>query len=322
MSRSPASGPSDGLRAFFLVGPTGVGKTALAHGLARRNALRILSADSMLVYRGMDRGTDKPSPEQQRAWGYGGIDLVAPDGVWNVAAYRQHALDFLRRAQEDRVSVLVAGGTGLYIKALLEGLASGPAPDEALRFAGEALLKAQGKEAFRRWARAQAGTAWEALAGEDNPRRLLRALERVRAGLPARAESWNRFASACLPGLQRTAADLRQRITVRAERMFQEGLLEEAAALRKRYGRLSRTARQAIGYREAWDVLQGRLTTAAAVEHTVLRTLRLAKRQRTWFRHQAQVQWVDLPAGKEAGEAQALRIEAFWRIHGPTPVQH
>lgn len=302
-------------RVLPLVGPTASGKTDLAHRLADRLGARILSVDSMLVYRGMDIGTDKPTPEMLAGYGYAGVDLVAPDECCDVVRY----LAAVRRALGSGGLWIAVGGTGLYFRCLLEGLSPMPPPDPALRAEAEATLREGGLPALQALVQRTAPAAWARLRDHQNPRRLIRALETaLHGGPPAGAASW-RSAPPPVAGVLRSRDDLRRRIAERTARMFQRGLIEETEALLRAYPQWSPTARQAIGYREAMAVLDGRMTHEAAIAAVTKRTVQLARRQMTWFRRQAQVRWV--PAAPDDDPASlANQIAAVWEKHGPVDV--
>jgi len=315
----PADGP---LEAFFLIGPTAVGKTGVGQHLAERDGGCILSADSMLVYRGMDVGTAKPSPAERGPVPYAGIDLAAPHETFSVAAYRRHALEALRRAAAAGRRTLVVGGTGLYVKALTHGLAPLPAADPAVRARWEAHYRAHGVAGLQAALRERAPALWAALPDPRNPRRLLRALELHAAGIETPAAGWERDGArgaAPLVGLRRSAADLKSRIELRVAAMYRQGLIEEVAGLRDRYGELSAVARKAIGYEEAIAVLRGACGEDEARARTAARTRRLARRQMTWFRNQADVRWIDVGADDPAGRT-ATAVRKEWGRYGATAI--
>lgn len=284
---------------YCLSGPTASGKSDLAHRAVEQMGGRILSADSMMVYRGMDIGTAKPTPREQIRYDYAGLDRVNPGDPFSTGAWLRAVAEQL----DDRPTVVV-GGTGLYFRALLEGLTPGenlPDIDPALTVSAlRAEICALDPQALGR------------LADPQNPRRLARALQWLRAGKPL-PDHWQHAKNRPrIPVLTWPVEALNVRIRLRAEAMFTEGLLAEAEALRDAYGSNLGTAAQAIGYREAFAVLEGTLTRDAAVEAITLRTRRYAKRQRTWFRNQMNPAWLD---GNRSDLLEALL--SCWQNSGP-----
>lgn len=311
------------LRAYFLVGPTAVGKSAVAEWIAAREGWALLSADALLAYRGMDLGTAKPDAATRQRLTYHGLDLVEADECFDVAAYRRHALAVLRNEQAAGRPVVVVGGSGLYVRALVDGLAEAAPGASPRRAEWEALLAAGGPAALRSLLTEQAPAMLAALSDPANPRRLMRALEWVAAGLRTPPADWRARDAVTRPpmaGLRRAPDDLKARIGRRARDMFARGLVEEWRALPARTaGRVSPTARAAIGYAEADAVLTGACAEAEAVARTSARTWQLARRQMTWFRHQVAVHWID--AAPDAGDAAlAAAVMAHWREYGPIAI--
>ena len=217
--------------AYILAGPTASGKSAIAAELAREMGAWILSADSMLVYRGMDIGTAKPSVAEREEFHMGGVDVVTPAEEFSSGAWLRSAADWMARVPEDRPIVIV-GGTGLYYSALLRGL----------------------------------DRKWEKPAPE-------------------------------YPVIRIDRETVRGRIAARLDDMFMAGLEEEKRRLHELYPVWSRTASLAIGYREGDDK-----------EKIRIRTCQLAKRQDTWFRHQASPLYV---------EPTVEAVRALWKSRGP-----
>jgi len=304
--------------AGVLVGPTASGKTDVAHVLARRIAGAIVSADSMLVYRGMDVGTAKPDARERENLAYHGIDLVEPDRPFSVGDYVRGVRESLAWAGGE-APLIVAGGTGLYVRCLVEGLDPHPPASPELRARAAEILSRDGMGGLQRWLEQLAPGALASLPDPRNPRRLVRAIERA-AGATGAAPA-PRAPAAPPPrvfaGLLPSPEALQRRIGARVRRLFEGGLLDEAAALRRRYGGLSATARQAIGYREAFDCLDGRIGLDEAMEQTVVRTRQLARRQMTWFRRQARVEWIEWSEREPSPEDLARRVEEVWERHGP-----
>ena len=220
--------------AYLLAGPTASGKSAIAAILARRLGAWILSADSMLVYKGMNVGTAKPPPEEIAEFHMGGVDLVTPAEEFSSGAWLRAAAQWAREVPED-VPIVIVGGTGLYFSALLRGL-------------------------DRRWVK-------------PPPE---------------------------YPVIKIDRAVVRERIRARLDEMFMSGLEEEKRRLHEAYPIWSRTSSLAIGYRDGDDATK-----------ILTRTCQLAKRQDTWFRHQATPLYV---------EPDAESVWAMWRERGPWSV--
>lgn len=307
-------------RAFFLVGPTATGKTAVAQRLAETHQAEILSADSMLVYRGMDIGTAKPSAPERAGIHYWGVDVVTPAESFNVARFLAEARRCFEAAESAGKPVIVVGGTGLYIKALLEGLDELPELPATGRGKWQALFEREGVEGLRQ-ALGQRNPAWlAALPDQANSRRLIRALELVEAGCPMPPRSWRgRETSAAPTGLAMARELLVARIEARVTAMYDGGLLDEVQSLLDRGWDPSGTAAQAIGYAEAIACLAGRLSRPEAMRLTAQRTRQLAKRQMTWFRHQMTVSWVPVGVAMSVDEI-AAQVSADWDRLGPQPV--
>jgi len=299
-------------RAFFLVGPTASGKSAIAHFLAEQNGQMVVSADSMNLYRGMDIGTAKPSLAERQVVDYAGIDLVDPTQKFSVAAY----LDAVRPAFESEHEIIVSGGTGLYIKCLTEGFDDVPPENTALRSELEQLdfLKLEER------AKKDAAALYARLTFDDrqNPRRIIRILEKSYGADSSVKSSWNSGEKPLLVGLHVEREFLHRRIEQRVEQMYADGLLAEAEELLKLD--LSPTALQAIGYAEAFAVLKNEISLKKAKERTSIRTRQLAKRQMTWFRNQLHVEWINTADFSSIPEL-AAAVSHAWEKSGATPVQ-
>ena len=255
-------------KAYFLIGATASGKSDVAHIIARRRSLPILSIDSMQIYTGLDAGTAKPTIIEREGIRYYGLDIARPDMDFNVAQFCDYVRGVLDEIGEE---LIVCGGTGLYAKVLTERLEQGPAPDPELRREWERVVAEGGVDLLKEELRSVSPSVFENLKDKDNPRRLIRALEWARSGdqLPA---NWGDAAHQMLTGLDVPVEVLRARIDIRVEKMFANGLLDEVRMLLKKYGALSRTAAQAIGYAEALAVVDGSMTQAQAIERMQIRT--------------------------------------------------
>lgn len=311
---SPAHFDFQRPRAFFLVGQTASGKSEVAHFLGRKFGAVILSADSMLVYRGMDVGTAKPSEAERREVSYFGIDVADPSENFSVGKFLECARAAWAYCSAHKRVLLVAGGTGLYLKSLTDGLVRAPAANPMLREKAENIFRSAGVEGlFHELEKVDLLRA-RSIADPKNPRRLIRALDLAWRGIPTK-RTWSRDLQPTLVGLLWPPHVLSERIARRVQQMFAGGLLDETARLLSNVDSLSSTARHAIGYREAIAVLQGQISVEQAIDLTIRRTRQLAKRQMTWFRHQARVVWVNREPGQPLEEV-AQKVVNLWKVHG------
>lgn len=305
--------------AFVLVGPTASGKTAVAQYLAENHGCAILSADSMLVYRGMDIGTAKPSRIERERIRHWGIDMVEVGQPCSVARWLSEARIAVAASRGEQRPLIVVGGTGLYVRCLLQGLEPAGAPDPRVRSAWEERLRHEGLEALQRIFKERAPDQYAALADPRNPRRLVRALEMLDSER-GHDRRWNEAGRQhTIAGLLRPTPTLKRRIEDRVSTMYAQGLLEETRALMPRGLLSAPTALQAIGYAEAVAVVEGIMQQEAAQKRTVIRTQQLAKRQMTWFRHQANVAWVQV-GDEDSLPVIAAKVWETWQRFGPAPL--
>ena len=295
---------------IVLCGATATGKPRLSLSLAEAiPGTEIVSADSRQVYRGMDIGTAKVGAPERSRVPHHGLDLVDPDEAFTAADFRRHALEALRGIAERGGLAVLAGGTGLYIRAVARGMAlEDTGRDVAIRAELEGRLATEGLPSLANELRRRApGLA--AATDLANPRRVVRALERamvagdrpppVPAGYPAPV-LWLGVS---------TNHDLHEAwIVERASWQFANGLLDEADGLRRRYPE-NLPAFSALGYREAFDVLAGRSGPDVAIQRTVARTRAYSKRQRTWFRAEPEIIWLE--AGEGIEDAARPLVVAF-----------
>ncbi len=285
--------------AVLLMGPTASGKSALAMALAARFAAEIISVDSAQVYRGMDIGTAKPGAEQRRAVPHHLIDIIDPTARYSAAQFRVDALRLVREiASRGRVPLLV-GGTMLYFKALREGLSELPGADAKIRAAIDAEAAERGWPALHaELARVDAATA--ARLAPNDSQRIQRALEVFRQTgtalsklLGQRAEAPPfRFVQIGLVPADRAA--LHRRIAERFDSMLNAGLVEELEALRAKFAlSASMPSMRCVGYRQAWQFLEGEFDRASLRDRGVFATRQLAKRQLTWLRSMTGLQVLD-----------------------------
>lgn len=312
--------PEIQLSAFFMVGPTAVGKSRFAQYIAEKKDYAILSADSMSVYKGMDVGTAKPSREDRESVPYGGINLAEAGDSFSVADYRVAAIEFLKVKTAEKIPVMVTGGSGLYIKSLTHGLADSGKPDTVERSRWLSIFEKGGIEALQKELLAVEPDAAVKFKDFANPRRIIRFLER-RAGGDEVDRSWDRLPqSVPMAGLDMPVNAFREAVKSRVKRMFDNGLIDECRKLTGCSASLSMTASQAIGYSEAISYIEGNCSLREAMDRTVARTLRLGKKQRTWFRWQAKVEWIEVLPEMETEDI-ASRVNDVWKKHGPSHVQ-
>jgi tRNA dimethylallyltransferase len=287
-----------------IVGTTASGKSAVALELARRDPLiELVSIDSMQVYRGMDIGTAKPSLAERDEVPHHLIDLVDPAESFTVAAFQAAFRGALADIEGRGRRALLVGGTGLYLRAVIDDLTI-PGEHPAVR--AELDSDPDTSALHDRLARLDPVAAGR--MEPTNRRRIVRALEvTLGSGRPFSSfgpglESYpsSRFR---LIGLQRDAEDVASRIEVRYRDQLDRGFLAEVEQLRDRPHGLSRTARQALGYKELLAHLDGETTLEDAVDLAVRRTRRFARRQRAWFRRDPRITWV---SGDHVAETAAL----------------
>jgi len=280
----------------IVLGPTAVGKSRAAVDLALRFDGEIISGDSIQVYRGFDIGTDKTGPEERRGVPHHLIDIVGPEVQYTAADFVRDALAAAGAIASRGRLPIVAGGTGLYLKALVEGLFPGPGRDPAVRAALEAEAAEKGLETLFRRLEALDPVYARTVRGRDRVR-IIRALEvQAKTGRPISEH----FRETRPPiegrrvvrlGLELDRAALRRRIDERVERMFARGLVEEVRGLLERGVPEGCPAFRALGYRHVLRLLKGEIGRAEAAALTKTETRQYAKRQMTWFRKMADVAW-------------------------------
>jgi tRNA dimethylallyltransferase len=283
-----------------IAGPTAAGKTALAVDVALRVGAEIVSADSQAVYRQFDLGTAKPDAAVLARVRHHLVSVVEPLEQFTAARFQSSADDAIRDISARGHKVLVVGGTGLYIRALLHGLSAGPS-DPELRARLEAEAVGVGLEAMHARLAAVDPPSAERIAAADSLR-VVRALEIYEmTGAPASAiQQSHRFAAQRYPFalwfLDPPRDVLARAIAQRTQKMFAQGLVEEVEALVLR-GYRDAPAMRSVGYRQALGVVDGRLSLSEAEAETEQQTRAYAKRQRTWFRKEPGVRFVVPPYG-------------------------
>ena len=297
-----------------LVGPTASGKTPAAVALAEALGAEIASVDSMLVYRGMDVGTAKPTAAERARIPHHLLDLAEPTERFTVSRFQQAGRDVLADVSARRRRVLLAGGSGLYFRAIVDDLVF-PPEDAETRAGLERDAEAHGVEAMYRRLEAIDPVA-AAKIEPANLRRIVRALEVVQVtGAPfsSFATAWERFPAGRVrvAGVRMPPEVLRARIEDRITSMVAAGWLDEVRQLVARGFGGWLTSTQAIGYAELAEHLAGRLSLDEAVTRTQSRTRNLARRQMSWFRRDPRIRWFDVgPAGApEAVDAMLEYLE-------------
>jgi tRNA dimethylallyltransferase len=299
---------------LVIAGPTASGKTRLAVEAALALGAEIVGADSMQIYRGMDIGTATPSAAELRGVPHHLLNCVEPDQPCDAVRFAADAdriiADIARRGRR----VIVAGGTGLWLRVLLRGLQRGPAPDPDLRAALLTRAATEGWPALH----AELAAADSETAARLHPNdgaRILRALEVLRLSGQT-ITTWQRrhgFSDrrypALLLGVRVPSEDLRVAIRARAGAMFEAGFVDEVRALLDRG--LPRSARplQGLGYKRVCQHLAGELSIEEAMERTISDTWRFSRRQRTWFGGEPDLEWIPPDTGEIV-----RRAEAFFRV--------
>lgn len=306
-----------GARTPVVVGPTGIGKTAVALALAAHLPVEIVSADSRQIYRGLDIATAKATRRERQRVPHHLLDVIAPGERYSAGRFAAAAAEAIAGIRARGNLPVVVGGTGLYVRALVEGLFAEPALDRGRRDALAAITDTMDHATLVRWAaRLDPG-----FRGEGGRHRAARAIEI--ALLTGQPLSWWQEAAkadaAITPWTVRLTAPrpvLHQRIATRTEEMVRRGLLEEVAAALADGAPLEGPGMDGIGVREAVAVLQGRLPRDLLVSAIATATRQYAKRQETWFRHQLGDDVLVLDATRPADQLAAAIATAWERADG------
>lgn len=303
-----------GTSVIAVVGPTASGKTDLALRIALAKGGEVVSADSMQVYRGMDIGTGK-IPVAERTVPHFGLDLVDPGEPYSAALFQSYARRCFKDMHARGKRAILCGGTGFYVRAAIDGyeFPKGEQVGNSIRDAYHAFAQANGTQAL-----------WEALHKVDpesaaiiplaDVKRVIRAFELLEDGTSyarqrERLSSIPQVVPCVFLGLKVEPDILRRRTDQRVEAMFEAGLVEEVRSLLDGGFRQGITAPQAIGYKEVVAALDGEITLDEAKERIKVSTRRYAKRQRTWFRKDSRIIWLDADSGDlEELERQALAV--------------
>lgn len=296
-----------------LLGPTASGKTALSLWLAQRLKGEIVSCDSVAVYREFEIGTAKPSAEDRRLVPHHLVDVAPPDGLVTAGDYSRMAREALAEISAGGKPPIVVGGTGLYLRALLEGLFAGPQRSEDLRQRLRQRAQTRGAEHLHRILQRLDAKAAAGIHANDVPK-VIRAIEICINARQKMTEMWQagrdplRGFRILRIGLDPDRDLLYQRINQRAKEMFLHGLVEETRVLRERYGNSARPL-GSLGYKQAAQFLAGELSLEQAITAAQQGHRNYAKRQMTWFRREPDVHWL-----RGFGSDQQVKQDALFLI--------
>jgi len=292
---------------WFLTGQTASGKSAAGIELAARIGAEIVSMDSMALYRAVDIGTAKPNSAERQRVPHHLIDVLEPDQEYSLAQYLDAAEDCVRQIRSRGREVLFVGGTPLYLKGLLRGIFRGPPADWELRRQLEDQSR-QSEPGFLHGRLAEVDPQAARRIHPNDTRRLVRAMEVfLKTGQPI-SSLQQQFEIGSPPEACRVFVldwpreELLIRIDRRVDRMFANGLVEEVRGLLARPRPLSQTARQALGYREVIEHLEGRRDLAQTIEEVKTHTRQFSKRQGTWFRSLSECRFVSVDANMDPME--------------------
>lgn len=285
------------LSCWYLTGPTASGKSKTGIALAQKLGAEIISLDSMAIYRDMDIGTAKAMPEDRKGIPHHMIDIVDPSEEYSLARYVKEACEKIDEIQLREKKVLFVGGTPLYLKGMLRGVFEGPPADKDFRTQLERKMEGKSPEFLHQMLEKVDPVSFERLHPNDI-RRIVRALEVYELTGQPISSFQKQFdvgtpASECNVYVLQTPRDvLYARIDKRVDKMMYEGFLDEVKRLTERKLPISHTARQALGYRELFDYLDGKMKFGEAVNLIKQNTRHFAKRQETWFRSLSECRYI------------------------------
>jgi tRNA dimethylallyltransferase len=287
--------PRDPLLVVIL-GPTGSGKTALSLELATRFHGEIVNCDSVAMYREFRIGTAKPTAEEQARAPHHLFDVIDPTNFTTAGEYGRRAREVVRQIQQRAALPIVVGGTGLYLRALIDGLFAGPERSEELRQRLRQRAHEKGAHYLHRVLQRMDNETASRIHANDVPK-MIRAIEVCLAAKQPMSEQWKAGRESLTGfdilriGLDPNRADLYRRIHERVLAMFDAGLVEETKQLLEKYGEAARPL-SSIGYKQVVQLLKGEIDREAAVDAVQQAHRNYAKRQMTWFRREPEVTWV------------------------------
>lgn len=279
-----------------ILGPTASGKTALSLALARTLQGEIVNCDSIAMYREFEIGTAKPTAAERASAPHHLFDIVEPTGYITAGEYARQAREVLEGIKARGRVPIVVGGTGLYLRALLEGLFPGPQRSEELRERLRERASGKGPAYLHKILRRLDRAAATAIHPNDSPK-LIRAIEVCLGSRRQMSEMWSEGRDALQGfrirkvGLLPEREALYARINERAQKMFEAGLVEETERLLAKYGEAARPL-GALGYKQAVQLLRGELSREGAIVAAQQAHRNYAKRQMTWFRRESGVEWI------------------------------
>lgn len=283
---------------WYLTGATASGKSDISILVAEALDAEIISLDSMAIYRDMNIGTAKPSKEYRQRKPHHLIDIVDPTEEFSVNQYCDAAFERIEDIQSRGKKVIFVGGTALYLKTLLRGAFQGPPADWDFRNEIQREIEEIGSEHLVKRLEQVDPLSADKLHPNDT-RRIIRALEVYKlTGVPishlqTQFDEGSPASEFKVFSLRWPREILHQRIDARVERMFEIGFIEEVESLRKKYQQLGRTASQAVGYKEVFQLIDGEISQEAVVELVKNRTHQFARHQETWFRGLSEVTWIE-----------------------------
>jgi tRNA dimethylallyltransferase len=292
-----------------IVGPTGSGKTALSLAIAQKFHGEVVNCDSVAMFREFEIGTAKPSLEERRLVPHHLLDFVEPTAYITAGEYSRLARETLAGIKERGKLPIVVGGTGLYLRALLEGLFPGPQRSEELRERLRERAGQRGSEYLHKILHRLDRAAAEKIHANDVPK-LIRAIEVCLASRKKMTEMWKQGREPLQGfrifrlGLNPDRAQLYEQLNTRATHMFESGLVEETQALLTKYSERA-WALTSLGYKQAVQLLRGEMTRETAIQATQQAHRNYAKRQMTWFRREPEVTWLE-----GFGDDRALQLKA------------
>ena len=296
-----------------IVGPTGSGKTALSLTLAERFGGEIVNCDSVAIYREFYVGTAKPSPEEQARAPHHLLDILAPDECMTAGNYARRGRDVLHDIRDRSRLPIVAGGTGLYLRALLEGLFAGPERSDKLRERLRHRQKEKGPAHLHRVLRRLDPEAAARIHENDTPK-VIRAVEVCIASRAPMSELWKQGRDALTGfrilriGLNPERNALYTRLNDRCRQMFEAGLVDETRVLMEKYPKA--WALSSLGYKQAGQYLRGEIDFKLAIWAAQQAHRNYAKRQLTWFRREPGVNWIQGFGDERAAQAMAADLVA------------